>query len=260
MSTDWEELGGVFASSDADHPEEENSWVHKLRKGVVCNTERRGSAAGSHARIVLDATAGYIPLWERGTILRWRFQERAFRRFAKPEAAKTLVADLFAAAVLEWKDAAPVRFKHDDDLWDFELTVAPRKDCDVSGCVLASAFFPDGGRHELTVYPSMFEQNAQEQLETLIHEVGHIFGLRHFFALEKERAWPSVVFGKHDKFSIMNYGGASMLVPSDLDDLKRLYELAWSKKLTQINGTPIKLVQPYSVAGRIPAAAAASYA
>ena len=57
----------------------------------------------------------------------------------------------------------------------------------------------------------MFTQEPEEQVETLIHEIGHVFGLRHFFANVSETAWPSEIFGTHDTFSIMNYGRASQL-------------------------------------------------
>ena len=119
-------------------------------------------------------------------------------------------------------------------------------DCSPQGCVLASAFFPDAGRHELVIYPTMFQQVREEQVETLIHEIGHVFGLRHFFANISETAWPSQIFGTHDKFSIMNYGSFSTLTEADLNDLTRLYQLAWSGQLTNINGTPIRFVRPYS--------------
>jgi Metallo-peptidase family M12B Reprolysin-like len=122
-------------------------------------------------------------------------------------------------------------------------------DCDINGCVLASAFFPDAGRHKLVLYPQMFSQSRQEQMETLIHEIGHVFGLRHFFADVSETAWPSQVFGAHKPFSIMNYGSKSVLTLDDRADLKRLYQLAWKGQLTQINGTPIKLVKPFHTIG-----------
>ena len=92
----------------------------------------------------------------------------------------------------------------------------------MNGYVLASAFFPDAGRHELVIYPKMFSQSRREQVDTLIHEVGHIFGLRHFFANIRETAWPSQVFGTHKPFSIMNYGHQSELT----DDRQRRSEAA----------------------------------
>jgi hypothetical protein len=39
------------------------------------------------------------------------------------------------------------------------------------------------------------------------------------------------------------------LTDDDRDDLSRLYEAAWSGQLTNINGTPIRLMQPFNSAG-----------
>jgi hypothetical protein len=166
-----------------------------------------------------------------------------------PAAAKAAVEQLFGKCLLAWGSAAPVKFAKRDDSWDFEFVMRAADDCDASGCVLASAFFPDAGRHKLTLYPRMFEQSQEEQVETLAHEIGHIFGLRHFFALVSETEWPAKVFGKHHKFSIMNYGEDSKLTSNDKSDLKRLYQLAWSGQLTQINGTPIRFMKPFHASG-----------
>jgi hypothetical protein len=97
----------------------------------------------------------------------------------------------------------------------------------------------------------MFQQSREEQVETMIHEFGHVFGLRHFFANIRETAWPSEVFGTHEPFTIMNYGANSKLTDADLGDLKELYRLAWSGHLASINGTPIRLVHPYSFTGSV---------
>lgn len=229
-----------------------NDLVHKLQKGIRCDTEPRGyetPKGQSRTELVLDSSEGFIPLWVKGTVLRWRFQEASLQAFENPGPIRKAVEDLLAEALLEWGDAAPIKFSKDSDTWDFEIVVQDQEDCDINGCVLASAFFPDGGRHKLTIYPTMFDQSRQEQVETLCHEIGHIFGLRHFFALVKETAFPAVVFGKHDKFTIMNYGADSKMTPDDRADLKRLYDQVWAGALTKINGTPIKLVKPFHSAG-----------
>jgi len=62
----------------------------------------------------------------------------------------------------------------------------------------------------------------------LEHEIGHIWGLRHYFAPLKEKSEKSVVFGKQLERTIMNYGTNSSLTPQDIDDLKELYNKAWS--------------------------------
>lgn len=250
------ELGGSHRHPFLVLPDDQ---VHRARKGqahvygrgLKCSTDTRGYPTPNNdnpLRIVVDATEGFIPLWQEGSILRWRFQEHSFAHFADPTAVKTAVRNLFGRALLGWGDAAPVRFAERRDGWDFEIKISSSDDCDVNGCTLAMAFFPDAGRHELMVYPKMFQQSAKEQVETLEHEIGHVFGLRHFFAQISEQRWKSEIFGKHRPFSIMNYGAKSRMTARDKSDLKRLYQLVWSGNLTQINGTPIRLVRPFHMA------------
>lgn len=225
------------------------SLVHVIRDRIVCGTDRRGHTTPrglDPTRLVLDASEGFIPLWEPDTVLRWRFRERSLDYFANPAAAKAGIRDLIADALLKWGSAAPVTFRYDEDLWDFEVVMHSGDDCSIFGCVLASAFFPDSGRHALEIYPQMFTQSRKEQVDTFIHEFGHVFGLRHFFANVQETAFPSVIFGRHEKFSIMNYGDNSELTNADKEDLTLLYDLVWSGELTHVNGTPIRLFRPYS--------------
>lgn len=167
--------------------------------------------------------------------------------FADPEAAKAEIRTLLGEALLSWGEAVPVRFSERRDAWDFEIVMRQSDNCTIQGCTLASAFFPDNGRHELAIYPRMLEQSRKEQVDTLIHELGHVFGLRHFFAqVGREAAFPSEIFGVHKPFTIMNYGAQSELTDDDKDDLRRLYRAAWSRELTKINGTPIRFVKPFS--------------
>jgi len=234
---------------------ERGPQIHVYGRGAVCNTDKRGHATPrgrSPLEIVVDASEGFIPLWAKDVTLRWRFQERSMSVFADQKAASAEIRKLLGEALLAWGDAAPVKFAEREDVWDFEIVTKRSDDCDINGCVLASAFFPDAGRHELVIYPKMFAQITQEQVDTLIHEVGHVFGLRHFFAQVSEAAWPSELFGAHKPFSIMNYGAQSELTDDDKADLKRLYQTAWNGELTQINGTPIRFVKPFSTIGASP--------
>lgn len=222
--------------------------IHVFGNRVVCDTESRGHATPrgrSPLEIVVDASEGFVPLWAKNVTLRWRFRQSSLKIFTNPAAAKTSIRKLFGDALLAWGTAAPIRFAERDDAWDFEIVVRKSNDCDVSGCVLASAFFPDGGRHKLTLYPRMFDEDHQEQVDTLVHEIGHVFGLRHFFANVSETEWPSQIFGTHKPFSIMNYGNKSRLTADDKNDLRRLYQLAWKGELTNVNGTPIRFVKPF---------------
>jgi hypothetical protein len=229
--------------------------LHVLRKGIVCNTDSRGHPTPENLNpleLVVDASEGFIPLWDQGVTLRWRFQKRSLELFQDPSAAAAGIKQLFGEALLAWGDAAPIRFANRNDKWDFEIVVSGVDDCSPNGCVLAQAFFPDGGRHELLIYPEMFNQSHKEQVDTFVHEIGHALGLRHFFALVSEQAFPAEIFGEHKPFSIMNYGDMGELTDSDKSDLSTLYRRAWSGELTDINGTPIRLVRPFSSLAPVP--------
>jgi hypothetical protein len=246
---------GLRKAEEAGH--KPDSEIHVFGNGIVCDTDSRGHPTPrgrTPLEIVLDASEGFIPLWAKDMTLRWRFRERSFRSLRNPATVKTTIRNLLGEALLAWGTAAPVKFAEREDMWDFEIVVRKADDCDINGCVLASAFFPDGGRHDLTVLPKMFTQSRKEQVDTLTHEIGHVFGLRHFFANISETAWPSQIFGTHKPFSIMNYGSQSELTSDDKNDLRRLYQLAWRGELTQINGTPVKFVKPFHTIAAAPEA------
>ncbi|MBF0434364.1 MAG: matrixin family metalloprotease [Magnetococcales bacterium] len=225
--------------------EELKSLVHVYGKhaNIVCKTEERAPTPPRMNELVVGVN-NFIPLWDKGVTLRWRFQEQSMSVYANPTAAKNAIRQLFNEAIAAWGDSAPVKFSEQRNLCDFEIVVQSSNECSYSGCVLASSFFPDTGKHELTIFPEMFAQVRKEQVETLVHEIGHVFGLRHFFAQVNEQDWPSQVFGRHNPLTIMNYGAQSQLTSADKEDLKRLYQQAWSGQLRQINGTPIKLMKP----------------
>jgi hypothetical protein len=229
--------------------------VHLYGPKAICDTENRGYATPrnrSPLEILVDASEGFIPLWAKDITLGWRFQERSLLHFEDPEAVKAAITELFGEALLAWGGAQPIKFTRRDDLWDFEVVVEEADKCNPLGCTLARAFFPGGGRNQLVIYPRMFTQSKKEQVDTLCHEFGHIFGLRHFFAKVRETEFPSEVFGTHDPFTIMNYGSQSEMTDTDRADLKLLYQMAWSGELTEINRTPIRLMQPFSAIGVSP--------
>ncbi|MCP9237695.1 matrixin family metalloprotease [Lewinella sp. JB7] len=239
-----------FARKSPEELREEMGTVyHEICNGVLCDTDSIGHAqpdGRSSTELVLDAPQGFIPLWAPNSTLMWRFQERSFAIYRNPLAAKQYIRNLLTEAILAWGDAVPVRFSERPHGVDFEIAINPAAKCYPAGCVLASAFFPDSGQHELILYPTLFEQDAQEQLETMIHELGHVFGLRHFFAKTHEPQRGSVLFGEQSSFTIMNYGPNSQLTDADRNDLRRLYQEVWSGQRQAINGTPVQQVTPYS--------------
>ncbi|MHA3976116.1 reprolysin-like metallopeptidase [Halovulum sp. GXIMD14794] len=236
-----------------DLAEAEEPLVHIYHHGAVCETETRGHAepgGRSPLELVVDATEGFIPLWGAGVTLRWRFRPTSMALFRDPEAAKAVLRTWFGEGLLLWGDAVPVRFQEAEENWDFEIAVSPQANCSPVGCTLARAFFPDAGQHDLMLYPTLFEQTEDEIVETMAHELGHVFGLRHFFAQITEERWRSEIFGEHSPFSIMNYGEDSRMTDADRADLKTLYHMVWSGQLADINGTPVRQMRPFSEAGR----------
>ncbi|WP_298332329.1 hypothetical protein [Asticcacaulis sp.] len=84
--------------------------AHTLRPGIKCGTEDKGHAvprSRSIYEIVVDASGGFIPLWEAGVTLNWRFREASFQRFSDPGAAKTAIERLSAKALIAWGKAWP---------------------------------------------------------------------------------------------------------------------------------------------------------
>lgn len=228
--------------------------IHQIGKDTICSTDARGFATAEDANphsILLDASEGFIPLWRYGTTLRWWFDDVAISDHPDPTSVRRTVRELMTEAMEAWGDAAPIKLREERDSYDFRVIVNTKDRCTTSGCTLASAFFPDSGRHDFHVYPLALEQSRKEQVDTFIHELGHVFGLRHFFAQVREQAWPSEIFGEHRAFSIMNYGSLSELTEDDKNDLKRLYQAVWSGALADINGTPIRLFAPYHEAGNL---------
>lgn len=218
----------------------------------MCETEARGYKTSKNRNLeelVLDASDGFIPLWKQGVSLRWRFSPSLYNYFQNPDSAMDGIRELFSKALIEWQ-WSPIKFKEKEDAWDFEIVVK-NDNCTPRGCVLASAFFPDGGRHKLVIYPKLFTQSRDEQVETFAHELGHIFGLRHFFAELSEKDYPSVKFGKHEPFTIMNYGNKSKMTDDDRNDLKELYKKVWNNELQEINGTRIVTFYPFSMQGGV---------
>ena len=227
----------------ADLSREHGYAVNK--KEHICRTD----PSGSPFELVLHNPDGFVPLWAKGVELKWRFQEASLLGFQNKQAVKSQVTMLLNSALELWGPAVPVKITQSDNEWDFEIVVRDSNDCTPQGCTLAQAFFPDSGRHKLLLFPRLFQESIEEQIETLAHELGHVFGLRHFFAAEQEKAWPSLIFGTHNHFTIMNYGDDSQLTDFDKQDLRALYESVWNGTLTQINGVPIHLFQPYHLAG-----------
>ncbi len=81
----------------------EEQYAHVYGKRVICETDTRGFPTPgnmSPAEIVVDAGDGFVPLWAKDTVLRWRFQEQSLSIFEDPTAAKASLTNLLGESIL----------------------------------------------------------------------------------------------------------------------------------------------------------------
>ncbi|KAI1655861.1 hypothetical protein F4813DRAFT_147127 [Daldinia decipiens] len=142
--------------------------------------------------------------WKQKSEITFNVDRHSFR--SNIEYAR-MANETLDAAVEKWnKGRFGVRFKRVEDHEEavFQLIYSAG-----GGDVLATAFFPNTASigRRLVVYEQAFiEVNDQYDLMTNLfcHELGHILGLRHERAQEKETSYPSVQWGDSNPLSIMN--------------------------------------------------------
>src|SRR6478672_7631962 len=76
-------------------------YRHVYNTHVICVTDSKGYAQPENvdlAKLRVDATDGFIPLWSKDVSLNWRFNLLFDRFLRSPEAAKNGVFRLFGEA------------------------------------------------------------------------------------------------------------------------------------------------------------------
>ncbi|UKZ90233.1 uncharacterized protein TrAFT101_005260 [Trichoderma asperellum] len=148
-----------------------------------------------------------IPRWRIGSVILYNICTETF--------ATSVAADSVSAAMTEaismWGEIKGVVFKEvgRDDPATFRIKY--KKSHSSHPNVYAKSFLPRECPSSLVVYQKALE-NTSYLANILAHELGHIWGLRHEFAPEKEKYLPSVRIGSENRQSIMNY----------FDDLSKL--------------------------------------
>ncbi|KAJ5438451.1 uncharacterized protein N7458_009449 [Penicillium daleae] len=182
--------------------------------------------AGSISATALQVGLGKdIPRWRTGPTKTVNFAVLA-NGYPKPELA-FLAAKNLQEAANEWNTLElGVQFKWVYKIEDaaFVLTYAK----EVSPGTLAEAFFPNNmDLNVLNVYPAAFEEGTMQYLKNIfLHELGHVLGLRHEFAPEKETGanLESVQIGPRNPTSVMAYEFPPQMQPSDIDSAKAFYQ------------------------------------
>jgi hypothetical protein len=99
------------------------------------------------------------------------------------------------------------------------------------GTVLAEAFFPtQDPLSSLFVYKGAFTERTLPYVKNIfLHELGHVLGLRHEFALEEEKQWWAVRFGRVNPDSVMSYNFPPKIHEFDVEDTRDFYQYARKK-------------------------------
>lgn len=172
-----------------------------------------------------------IPRWKLGSVINFATYSEGFPAPGDAVyAAKALIQ-----AADEWNAAkVGVTFKWVPNLEDaaFVLAYGGHRDR-----VLASAFFPSASPLEtLWVYDAAFEKTEQKSergpythygimKNVFLHELGHVLGLRHEFAMDPERfEGGAVVMGTRNPESVMEYKFPPMIQKTDIDDTRYFYK------------------------------------
>lgn len=176
-----------------------------------------------------------VPRWKPGSVIKWA----AWRMGYDSQEDADYAAVQLGLAAEKWNEAnVGVTFE----------SVALAKDANFVVChggnmatVLARAYFPNhNDLNFVFVYTAAFQPGWKENLwKVLTHELGHVLGLRHEFALDPGKAFEgnAVQLGERNPLSVMNYRREPPEIqPSDIAATKEFYKLPVGKMLSQ---TPI---------------------
>jgi len=171
----------------------------------------------------------FIPRWYKGSVVKWAAKSTGW-----PSREHSIVAaNRLKQATEEWNSHnIGVQFEWVDDI---EQACFILQYDNTPGNTLASAFFPNEALlNALNVYPKAFESTEVGILkDVFLHELGHVLGFRHEFALEKSWRFEggAVPFGEPNCKSVMSYNFPPTIQDSDVKGAKAFYDWPADKKI-----------------------------
>ena len=126
-----------------------------------------------------------------------------------------------------WNLVSPggVRFEEsDEDNAHFHVRYHPRR----QRLRVMSAFFPgtyiqgDESLSEVIVFPPALDRTDTAHI--FLHELGHVLGFRHSFALTQERDQLGGTFREENKTSVMSYMSDPKINARDVADSREVYD------------------------------------
>ncbi|KID74806.1 uncharacterized protein G6M90_00g108510 [Metarhizium brunneum] len=199
-----------------------------------CVTEQHAKTDPCSAQI---GFGDHVPRWAPGSVLTYVI---CTETFPSPDDASYATNQLTEAIHMWMGVGATFKQVRRDRKATFRVVYRPKHRPDTED-VLANAFLPNGGRRNqrtLHIYALAFsDTHVDYQANILAHEIGHILGLRHVFAKEKEYKW-SAKWGNGCQNSVMDYYTHSSLLrvqQQDLEELKAFYD----SPMTEYEGKPV---------------------
>ncbi|KAE8165191.1 hypothetical protein BDV40DRAFT_297782 [Aspergillus tamarii] len=195
------------------------------KKVYSCTTEKKRAlnfSPDERGLSSLRVGAGdYSDRWAYGSTINFA----AFAdKYPKTGYAELAARELNNAAE-EWNAVKlGVKFKWVTNLEEAAFVLAYGGD---NGDTLAEAFFPNGKDiNTLNVYRKAFEEeNIQHLKNIFLHELGHVLGLRHEFAAEREAGVRSSQIGTANPESVMSYSFPPKIQESDKEYGRQFYSL-----------------------------------
>jgi predicted Zn-dependent protease len=199
-----------------------------LRYNCITELKRDGIAS------IVVGLDNEIPRWAPGSTVNYATYADGY----PTENDAIYAANALIAAADEWNAIDfGVKFKWVADLDEAAFVLQYGGD---QGTTLASAYFPNtNALNTVSVYSYAFDKSPQTSdrgtfknyeimQNVFVHELGHVLGLRHEFAIEQEGAGAIRLFST-DPESVMSYNFPPQIQESDKTDVKKFYDLPASR-------------------------------
>ncbi|KAM0186121.1 hypothetical protein ACHAPI_011859 [Fusarium lateritium] len=173
-----------------------------------------------------------IPRWKTPTTLKWYLMAD---KFPSNEEAETAAAALNQAAD-EWHNIDfGVTIRQTQNKKEANFNLVYRKNSRREPDDLGRAFFPNDADDDILIFSLALQPEERYRLKNVfLHELGHVFGLRHEFGLAEGLG--AQQFMAKNSLSVMDYNKAPSIQETDKQGIRAFYKLAEG---FEVNGSPV---------------------